>query len=190
MDQFNTNTYKKQGVMQEFLHSCFGKLLIFFIIALILLIIAIMTVPSTDVMRAEMNDNIRQCLIDNDSIHGDGLDETIHNIGRTFTYADSAAVNQEMLNTFHKYNKLEIYRHALFTTAYLYNNLNPEGIRIGLGLYNTVISMLYYNDFVMSTGAVRGNYNEQLIKDTDVPDEYIGENPNLKPYHYQGNPDD
>ena len=33
MDQFNTNTYKKQGVMQEFLHSCFGKLLIFFIIA-------------------------------------------------------------------------------------------------------------------------------------------------------------
>jgi hypothetical protein len=95
-----------------------------------------------------------------------------------------------MLDTFHKYNKLEIYRHVLFTTAYLYNNLNPEGIRVGLGLYNTVISMLYYNDFVMSTGAVRGNYNEQLIKDTDVPDEYIGENPNLKPYHYQGNPDD
>lgn len=189
MDQFNSNTYKKQGVMQEFYHSCFGKLIILAVISFILLIIAIMTVPSDDVMRIQMEDNIRQCLIDNDSIHGDALDETINNIGNTFTYADSAGVNQEMLATFKKYNKLEIFRHTLYSTAYIFNNLHPEGVRVGLGLFNFVIPMLYYNEFVMSTGAVRGDYNQKLIRDTYVPDEYVGDNPNLKPYHYEGNPD-
>jgi hypothetical protein len=41
----------------------------------------------------------------------------------------------------------------------------------------------------MNLGPVRGKYNQRLIQDVAVPDEYIGDNPNIKPYHYQGNPD-
>ena len=189
MEQFNSNTYKKQGVTQEFLHSCVGKLIILAIVSVILTVIAIMTVPTEDEMRFQMEDNIRQCIIDNDSILGDGLDESINNFGYIFTYADSTEVNQELLQTFNKYNKMQIFRHALYSTAYLFNNLHPEGVRIGLGIFNGVIPMLHWDDFVMSTGAVRGDYNKRLIRDTYLPDEFVGENPNLKPYHYQGNPD-
>ena len=29
MDQFNSDTYKKQGIVQEFFNSCLGKIVIF-----------------------------------------------------------------------------------------------------------------------------------------------------------------
>jgi hypothetical protein len=42
----------------------------------------------------------------------------------------------------------------------------------------------------MNVGNVRGEYNKRLIQDVAVPDPYIGENPNVQPFHYKGNPDD
>ena len=42
----------------------------------------------------------------------------------------------------------------------------------------------------MFDAAVRGEYNKRLIQDVAVPDPYIGENPNVQPFHYKGNPDD
>jgi hypothetical protein len=41
----------------------------------------------------------------------------------------------------------------------------------------------------MNTGAVRGDYNQKLIN-TPVPEMYTGDNPNIQPFHYKGNPDD
>ena len=34
------------------------------------------------------------------------------------------------------------------------------------------------------------DYNKKLIKDQPVPDLYTGDNPNIQPFHYKGNPDD
>lgn len=42
----------------------------------------------------------------------------------------------------------------------------------------------------MNTGAVRGDYGRRLIQDVVVPDDYMGDNPNVQPFHYKGNPDD
>jgi hypothetical protein len=41
----------------------------------------------------------------------------------------------------------------------------------------------------MNTGAVRGDYGKRLIRDITLPSNYTGENPNVQPYHYQGDPD-
>ena len=90
MEQFNRNTYKKQGIFEEFYHSCLGKIIILAILALVLGIAANMSVPNETVTRTETEDNVRQCLQDNDSIKGDVIDEIVWNIGRTFTQADSA----------------------------------------------------------------------------------------------------
>ena len=85
MEQFNQNTYKKPNLFQEFYHSCLGKVVILAIIMLIMAIIAIMSVPSYEKTMRETEDNIRQCLQDNDSIKGDLIDEIVMNVGRSFS---------------------------------------------------------------------------------------------------------
>jgi hypothetical protein len=86
MDQFNRNTYKKDSLFQAFYHSCLGKLVIIGVVALALLITAIMTVPTNEVMTAEMEDNIRQCIQANDSISGDLIDDVVNNANNMFKY--------------------------------------------------------------------------------------------------------
>ena len=190
MEQFNSNTYKKQTPFQEFYHSCLGKVIILAVVALVLTIVALMTVPTNSQMRWQMEDNIQECLQDNDSIQGDVIDDYVQNIGRIFTHADTTLTDKDQWATYNKYNKLEIYPHTLFSTARIHNNMHPEGVRVGLGLYGIVIPTIRYADLLMITGPIRGKYNKRLIQDIVIPDEYIGDNPNLKPYHYKGNPDD
>ena len=190
MDQFNRNTYKKETLFQQFYHSCLGKVIILAVVGIILFIVAAMTVPTDEKMRFETNDNVHQCLQDNDSIKSDGIDEFFQNIGRTCSHADTTLTNREVYDAYKKYNKMEVYRHNIFATTYLRNTLNTQGVRVGIGVFGFVISTVRYTDLVLDIGPARGDYNKKLIPDVVIPDEYIGDNPNLKPYHYKGNPDD
>jgi len=190
MDLTNSSTYKKQSMTSEFTHSCLGRIIILAVIILILVVIAMFTVPSDGKMRWQMEDNVRECIQDHDSIRGDGIDEAFNNVRRIFTHADTTVNDKEQMETFHKYNRLEYYDHSLFKTCRVVNNLHPEGVREGIGIYGIVIPLLNYEDFLMSEGPVRGKYNERLIQDKVIPDSYLGDNPMLKPYHYKGNPDD
>ncbi len=185
MDQFQ----RKQSFTHEFTHSCLGRIIITAAVLLILSIIAIITAPKEEIMYAHTEDNIRQCLQYNDSIKGDVIDEVVANIGRTFTVADSTLDNKEIVEIYEKHNKIEAYRHTLFSTARLLNNKHPEGVRVGIGIFGLVISTVLYEDILMDFGAVRGKYNEPLIKEPVDTDPYLGENPYIKPYHYEGNPD-
>ena len=190
MDQFNSvnsDSYKKKNILQEFFHSCLGKIVIFLGVLLVLYIFAIITVPTKNMMLEEAFDNIQECLQDNDSIKADEIDEFINNISRTISVADTTKTNNEVLNTFLKYNTLIVYSHLGFKTVHIVNGIYPQGERIGIGLFQTVISTVNYNDLVVTTGAVRGDYNKQLNAPVEVPDSlYTGENPNVQPYHYQG----
>lgn len=190
MDQFNSvnsDSYKKKNILQEFFHSCLGKIVIFLGVLLVLYIFAIITVPTKKMMLEEAFDNIQECLQDNDSIKADEIDEFINNISRTISVADTTKTNKEVLNTFLKYNTLMVYSHLGFKTVHIVNGIYPQGERIGIGLFQTVISTVNYNDLVVTTGAVRGDYNKQLNAPVEVPDSlYTGENPNVQPYHYQG----
>ena len=65
MDQFNKNVYKKQGLFDEFSSSCLGKLVIMGVIIIGLCVLAIISVPTEEQMFNEAEDNIRECIQDN-----------------------------------------------------------------------------------------------------------------------------
>jgi hypothetical protein len=190
MDSINSDTYKKQNLFQLFFNSCLGKIVIFLLVLLVLWIFAIITVPSKTMMLVETCDNIHECLQDNDSIRGDEIDETINNIARTFSIADTTKTNQELWKTFLKYNRLEVYEHPGFKTVHVVNGQYPQGRRIAIGLFQGVISTIFYDDLVITTGAARGEYNKKLNQPQEIPDEeFTGEDLNVEAYHYNGDPD-
>lgn len=189
MEQDAKNSYRtQQSVAQEFYHSCLGRIVILIAILLVLFVIAVITVPSEAKMQSEMMDNILECIHDNDSIKGDGIDDTIANFGRIFSEADSTEADKELLEAFNKYNKLEIYRHSFYSTARLRNNLSAEGIRVGVGIFGFVIPTVKYSDIILFVSTFK-NYNKERLIDPPSQDEYVGENPNIKEYHYLGDPD-
>jgi hypothetical protein len=189
MDQFNRDTYKKETLFQEFYHSCLGKIIILAVILLILFVVGVMTVPSDKMVVRETMDNIHQCLQDNDSINNDELDEDFANISRTFSEADTTLTNPELLKYFRAYNTIAVYDHTAYKTAYLHNTRHPQGVRVGIAIFGKVISTVYYDDMVLDLGPARGDFNERLVP-APAQDEYFGDNPHLKPYHYKGNPED
>jgi hypothetical protein len=189
MEQDAKNSYRtQQSVAQEFYHSCLGRIVILIAILLVLFVVAVITVPSEAKMQSEMMDDILECIHDNDSIKGDGIDDTIANFGRIFSEADSTEADKELLEAFNKYNKLEIYRHSFYSTARLRNNLSAEGIRVGVGIFGFVIPTIKYSDIILFVSTFK-NYNQERLIDPPSQDEYVGENPNIKEYHYLGDPD-
>jgi len=189
MEQFNHNTYKKATVWQDFYHSCLGKAIILAILCFILFLIAIMSKPTESMMRWQMTDNIHECLQANDSIQQDQIDDYVGNLGHIITHADTTQTHPDLWKTYQKQNRLEIYDHTFYRTARIVNNIHPAGVRVGIGIFGIVFPTVKYSDLLLNTGRVRGNYNERIIRDISIPDEYMGENPYVKPYHYQGNPD-
>ena len=194
MNQFNKDTYKQQSLIQQFFNSCMGKIVILFGVLLILYIVALFTVPTDDQMLTETRDNIHECLQDNDSIKSDEIDETISNISRTLLTADTLSTNTEMYKTFLKYNRLEVYRHAGFSTVHVINNFYPQGRRISIGIFGMVISTIHYNDLVLEVGAVRGDYGKLLnaspVMESDIDSEYVEKLLNAEPFHFEGDPTD
>ena len=184
MNQPDRGTYnKKENVAQQFYHSCFGKFVILIGVLAVLALLALITVPSEEKMREEMRDNIRQCIQENDSIQGDQLDDAIGNVLHMFTSADTTALDNEPMANFDKYNKLEIYRHNLFATAYVHNNFRPEGTRVGFGFLGFVIPTVNFNDFLLRVGPIHRDYGDGVIRQTiQYGSDYMGDNPHLKPY--------
>lgn len=189
MEQFNPNTYKKESAVKALTHSCLGRIIILSLIALVLIFIAAITPPSDSMMQWQMEDNILECLQSNDSIKSDQIDEYVSNIGRILTHADTTDINQEQYETYKALNTLKIYSHSFYKTAHIVNNIHPEGVRVGIGILGIVIPTIKYNDLLMNTGKVRGDYDKRLIRSVSQPEDNIGENPNVQPFHYEGNPD-
>ena len=189
MEQFNKKTYQSPGAVQEFSHSCLGRIIILAVILCVLMVIAAVTRPSDNMMRWQMEDNIHECLQSSDSIQSDFIDDYVSNLGRVFTHADTTLTNTEQWETYKALNTLEIYTHTFYKTAYIRNTVHPEGVRVGFGIFSIVFPTIKYEDLLMNTGVIRGDYGKRLIRDISVPDDYIGDNPNVQPYHYQGNPD-
>ena len=180
MIQTGNQDYRtNESVGKMFLHSCLGKFVIFAAILAVLFVIAIFTKPSDQEMRDEMNDSIR----------GDQIDDFVHNIGFIFTKADTTKVGQEWREVFDKYNRLEIYNHSFFRTAYVYNNIRTEGTRVGFGIFGLVIPTANFNDFLLRVGPMRKSYNQKLINTTIIEGD-LGTNPNIQEFHYKRNPDD
>ncbi len=182
MQQSNDNQSfrTKENIGQMFYHSCLGKFVILIGVLVVIAIIAILTVPSEETMRKEMTDDIRQCIQENDSIQRDQLDDALGNIMRIVTEADSTVDDRALMNNFNKYNKLEIYKHTLYSTAYIHNNFRPEGTRVGIGIFGIVIPTVNFNDFLLRTGPMRRSYSDGVIRSSvHYGSDYMGDNPDL-----------
>ena len=184
----NTNYRTNESFTQEFTHSCLGRILIAGIILLVALLVAYFTAPKESSMDLEMTDNILQCLEVNDSIKGDAVDDFVHNLTFIFTTSDSTMIPKDVLNTYYKYNRLESYRHTFYSTTYLHNNMHPEGVRVGFGVFGIIIPTVLYEDILLDVGPVHKGYEQKLNQApiATQDDDDLGENPNIQPFHYKG----
>ena len=179
------NYHAKESITHSFTHSCLGRLVIFGAVMAVILFIAHLTVPDEKTMTEEMEDNIRQCIMANDSLQTDWIDDAINNVGYTFTHVDST-FDASLWETFLKYNQLEYHRHLFYATTRIHNNFRPDGVRVGIGIFSLVIPTVNFNDFLMRVDPIHKGYDKGLIQTIDVEEEYLGEQPHLKEYHYKG----
>ena len=162
--------YQNNGVADLFLRSCLGKIVIVAVTTGLILLIASTTVPSKAKMEEEMNDNIQQCINECQGKATDGTDDLVRNAISTFTHADSDA-DKSMMETFRKHNRIEIYHHTFYKTAYLFNNSLPNGTRAGIGFFGMVIPMLDFNDFIMRMAPLRKEYNQRIVQNEFTADD-------------------
>ena len=186
----NTNFKTNQSFTQEFTRSCLGRIIIAGVILLVAMLVAYFTAPKEADMNLEMTDNIMQCLQENDSIKGDDIDDDVNNFGFIFTEADTTQISEDVRKAYHMYNKLEVYRHTFYATTHLRNNLHPEGIRVGVGVFGLVIPTINYRDILLDVGPVHKGYNQRIIQPNTNNEVDLGENPNIQEFHYKRNPDD
>lgn len=184
------NFKQKETVGQAFYHSCLGKLIILAGIILILLILAIITKPSKESMASETADGLLECIEDNDSIKGDRIDDYISNFGHIFTKADTTKINKDLMEGLKKFNRLEIHNHTFFRTAYIHNNVHPEGVRVAWGAFGMVIPTVTYSDLLLYVGKMHGGYNKAIMKSGGIPDRDMGTTPNIGIFHYKGDTED
>ena len=186
----NTNFKTNQSFTQEFTRSCLGRIIIAGVILLVAMLVAYFTAPKEDDMNMEMTDNIMQCLEVNSENKGDAVDDYVHNLAFVFTTADTTMIPKDLLETYYKHNRLESYRHTFFSTTYIHNNMHPEGTRVGVGVFGLIIPTVLYKDILLDVGPIHKGYEQKLNQQVIIPDDDLGENPNITEFHYKRNPDD
>ena len=180
MYQKDRGSYRnKESLFQEFRRSCLGRVVMTAAILGIIAIFAIFTCPSEQTMREEMDDNIRQCIEERDSLSTDWIDDAINNFGYIFTTADTVA-NSEAMKNFEAHNTLVYSNHVFFSTMRLHNTFQVQGMRCAIGLFGIVIPTVNFNDFMLRSGTMRKEYNQPIIRNTIADDEYMGETPELE----------
>lgn len=185
MNQNDRGNFRtKESIFHSFTHSCLGRLVIFGAIVGAILLVGHFTVPDKQTMTEEMEDNIRQCIMANDSLQTDWIDGAINNVGYTFTHVDST-FDASLWEAFIKYNELEYHRHFFYATSRIRNNLHPGGTRAGIGIFNIIIPTVEINDLIMRAEPIHKGYDKELIKTIEIEADF-GEQPHIKPYHYKG----
>ena len=163
MQQTDRGQYKKhQPVVDLFLRSCLGKVIIIAAVTGIVLLAASTTVPSKAKMEQELTDDIGQCIEECQGNAADISDDFVRNAMSVLTHPDS--IPEQAMDIFWKHNRIEVYHHTFFSTAFLFNNAIPNGKRCAIGVFGMVIPMLKYNDFIMRMVPMRKDYNQRIIK--------------------------
>ena len=170
---------KNDSLFYLFTHSCLGRLIITGVILAVLSVIAYLTCPTEEKMRAEMDDNIKQCIEERDSVTSDWTETMVKNTRYMFTTADSVLTHPDDLRIFYEFNALTYYDHALFSTMYIHNSFHIDGKRCALGLFGLVIPLVDFNEFLLREGPM---FNENKRPAPDLSrgsEEFFGDNPDL-----------
>ena len=161
----------EKNFFQRLLSSKSGRIIFACGILVFLLIFVYISAPTKKEMTRVMTDNVMQCLEDNNLSKGDVIDDFVHNLGYSFTEADTANIAPEVIETYHKYNELVPHRHLFYSTAYI---------------------TVQYKDLLLDVEPVHKGYEQKLIDITSLPtaeETDLGTNPNITEYHYEANPE-
>ena len=178
----------EKNFIQRLLSSKSGRIIFIIGILVVILLFVYISAPTKKEMVREATDNVMECLLDNNGYRGDATDDFVHNLGYTFTEADTAVIVPEILETYQKYNQLEAHRHLFYSTAYIHNNTHPEGTRVAIGFLGFVFSTVQYSDLLLDVEPVHKGYEQKLLDPGKIEETDLGTNPNVQEYHYEQNP--
>ena len=111
------------------------------------------------------------------------------NFAHVFTVADTTEINKDLMEGLKKYNRMEIHNHTFFRTAYIHNNVHPEGVRVAIGAYGLVFPTVTYADLLLYIGKMHGGFNKAILRNKALDNHDLGRNPDVKPFHYKGDPE-
>ena len=177
--QTNKSEYHKDTLAAEIKKSCLAKVIMLVAVMLLLMLSAKLTIPSDEQMMYGTLDGVCQCIQDSHGVPGDKSDDIVRNGIATVSHETDSAKKDTILADFKKFNRVEIYHHTFFSTAYIISNFNSRGARAAVGIFGLVIPTVNFNDFVLRNGPIRKEYNQRIIKQTITSDTYMGDNPDL-----------
>ena len=177
--QNNKSEYHKETLAAEIKKSCLAKVIMLVAVMLLLMLSAKLTIPSDEQMMYGTLDGVCQCIQDSHGVPGDKSDDIVRNGIATVSHETDSAKKDTILADFKKFNRVEIYHHTFFSTAYIISNFNSRGARAAVGIFGLVIPTVNFNDFVLRNGPIRKEYNQRIIKQTITSDTYMGDNPDL-----------
>lgn len=177
--QTNKSEYHKETLAAEIKKSCLAKVIMLVAVMLLLMLSAKLTIPSDEQMMYGTLDGVCQCIQDSHGVPGDKSDDIVRNGIATVNHETDSAKKDTILADFKKFNRVEIYHHTFFSTAYIISNFNSRGARAAVGIFGLVIPTVNFNDFVLRNGPIRKEYNQRIIKQTITSDTYMGDNPDL-----------
>lgn len=177
--QTNKSEYHKETLAAEIKKSCLAKVIMLVAVMLLLMLSAKLTIPSDEQMMYGTLDGVCQCIQDSHGVPGDKSDDIVRNGIATVSHETDSAKKDTILADFKKFNRVEIYHHTFFSTAYIISNFNSRGARAAVGIFGLVIPTVNFNDFVLRNGPIRKDYNQRIIKQTITSDTYMGDNPDL-----------
>ena len=179
----------EKNFLQKLLSSKSGRIIFACGVLIFLLFFIYISAPTKKEMIRETTDNVMQCLLDNNRYKGDATDDFVHNLGYAFSEADTTLIAPAILETYHTYINLGARRHLLYSTAYIHNNLHPEGTRVAIGFLGFVFSTVQYGDLLLDVEPVHKGYEQKLLDPVKIEEADLGSNPNVTEYHYEKNPD-
>ena len=177
--QTNKSEYHKETLAAEIKKSCLAKVIMLVAVILLFMLAAKLTIPSDEQMMYGTLDGACQCIQDSHGVPGDKSDDIVRNGIATVSHETDSAKKDTILADFKKFNRVEIYHHTFFSTAYIISNFNSRGARAAVGIFGLVIPTVNFNDFVLRNGPIRKEYNQRIIKQTITSDTYMGDNPDL-----------
>ena len=177
--QTNKSEYHKETLAAEIKKSCLAKVIMLVAVMLLLMLSAKLTIPSDEQMMYGTLDGVCQCIQDSHGVPGDKSDDIVRNGIATVSHETDSAKKDTILADFKKFNRVEIYHHTFFSTAYIISNFNSRVARAAVGIFGLVIPTVNFNDFVLRNGPIRKEYNQRIIKQTITSDTYMGDNPDL-----------
>ena len=127
--QTNKSEYHKETLAAEIKKSCLAKVIMLVAVMLLLMLSAKLTIPSDEQMMYGTLDGVCQCIQDSHGVPGDKSDDIVRNGIATVSHETDSAKKDTILADFKKFNRVEIYHHTFFSTAYIISNFNSRGAR-------------------------------------------------------------